>query len=357
MKINYHDNIQKLSQESYIYIYGSGTFARSFYHSIKVFRPDIRILGFINSNETGKIYGIPIIFVDNFNQKGTEYDNIIVCTDQAHWKEIVDKLNENKLDNFLINTYWDYDVFGKKDLNKYKKYESYFDRVRDIFSKERDILVWDMLTSSMKLQNINNLLQFDKIKQKVSNYDAYINLLKGDVVINGGASFGSESIYFEKQVGSEGLVYAFDPNIDSGSENSECIKSIPQVLWSKSTSVHFRLDGSRSMIVESGNGDIKVSAITIDDFAEKKSLNTVDLIKLDVEGAEIEVLSGATEVIKKFRPILAISIYHKFEHFFEIPLLINDLVQDYTFHIECFNSYAIDTMFFAVPNEKNKVIS
>jgi FkbM family methyltransferase len=350
MKHNFHDNIQYLKEGAQIYIYGCGTFGRSFYYSIKTYRPDIQILGFVNSTQSGELYGKPVICINDFNQDELYCDYIIICTDQSYWEEIIDKLDEKQLLKYLVNIYWDFDIFGKKTLDKYNNYDQYIGQIRNIFSSEDDFLTWDRLTSSMRLQNIKNLLAVGNNKQKTVNYKKYIKLQKGGVVINGGASFGKESIFFADQVGDNGVVYAFDPNINSDS-GYKCIKNIPMVLWNMSECVNFRVDGSRSMIVNNESGDVKIHSTTIDDFVIENLLKQVDLIKLDVEGVELEVLEGAVNTIKKFRPALAISIYHKFEHFFEIPLLIDRLVDDYTFHIECFNSYAIDTIFFAIPNE------
>ena len=92
--------------------------------------------------------------------------------------------------------------------------------------------------------------------------------------------------------------------------------------------------------------------ITIDDFVNNQHLNRLDFIKLDVEGAEMNVLRGGVDSILKFRPGLAISIYHKLEDFFEIPLLIDELFTNYVYYIDYFNPYCIDTILFAVPIEK-----
>ena len=82
-----------------------------------------------------------------------------------------------------------------------------------------------------------------------------------------------------------------------------------------------------SEIFNTGEGE-EVEVITLDEFVEENNFE-VGLIKLDVEGYELEVLTGAKETVKKFKPVMAISIYHRGQDFFEIPKLVKNLVPEY----------------------------
>ena len=53
--------------------------------------------------------------------------------------------------------------------------------------------------------------------------------------------------------------------------------------------------------------------VTLDYYVEEHDLPSIDFIKLDVEGAELDVLKGAAQSIRKWKPKLAISAYHKHE--------------------------------------------
>lgn len=54
-----------------------------------------------------------------------------------------------------------------------------------------------------------------------------------------------------------------------------------------------------------------VEMLTIDEFCLRHFFREVDFIKVDVEGSEVELVEGAVNTIKKFRPKLAIAVYHK----------------------------------------------
>jgi FkbM family methyltransferase len=52
----------------------------------------------------------------------------------------------------------------------------------------------------------------------------------------------------------------------------------------------------------------EVDVVTVDDFLQGER---TDFIKMDVEGNEEKVLNGAKKTIKQFKPILALSAYHR----------------------------------------------
>ena len=350
----YLQSLQSLKPNSRIYIYGSGVFGRAFLFSIRAFRPDIQIMGFIDSFNNGMVLELPVIKVDDFYTVMNNYDNIILCANPMYWNEMINNLNENNIEKYFVNIYWDFDLYGKKDKTKYNKYKHLIHEVQNLLFYEEDKKIWDMITSSMKIQNIKVLLDYWKKHNKKIDYGKYVPLKKGAIVINGGASFGKETHYFARKVGKQGVIYAFDPKIAKDAQvNNKSIINNPMVLWDQTTKVSFREDNSRSMIIKRKEENaIEVQATTVDDFVKTSLLKRLDLIKLDVEGAELNVLRGGEDSIRKFRPSLAISIYHKYEHFFQIPLYINDLVKDYVFHIDCFNPYCVDTILFAIPIER-----
>ena len=69
---------------------------------------------------------------------------------------------------------------------------------------------------------------------------------------------------------------------------------------------------------------------------------------MDIEGAEIEALQGAQNTIKKYKPTLAISLYHKPEHLFTIPLLINSWNLGYKFYIRSHGNNLLETVLYCV---------
>lgn len=93
------------------------------------------------------------------------------------------------------------------------------------------------------------------------------------------------------------------------------------------------------------DGSIKVRKVCLDDILKGKKAT---FIKFDLEGAELEALEGAKETIKKWKPKMAISIYHKNEDIFEIPLYLMDIMPTYKFYLRHYLSVLPETVLYAV---------
>lgn len=121
-------------------------------------------------------------------------------------------------------------------------------------------------------------------------------------VIVGGAYFGDQSIPIAKLIEkNNGVVHAFDLNemqCNTLQENASLnhlknIKSVHSGLWNDSNT-YLNLSDTDDLAFATPSSDInKSNTITIDEYVEKNSLGSVDLIMLDIEGSEFNVLLGA----------------------------------------------------------------
>jgi hypothetical protein len=69
---------------------------------------------------------------------------------------------------------------------------------------------------------------------------------------------------------------------------------------------------------------------------------------MDVEGFELKALKGASSTIAKFRPKLAISLYHKPEDFFEIPIYLKSYYPFYRLYLDHYTIHAEETVLYAI---------
>ncbi|WP_259083384.1 FkbM family methyltransferase [Salinibacter ruber] len=123
---------------------------------------------------------------------------------------------------------------------------------------------------------------------------------------------------------SEGTVYSFEMDEDNvkrlrsnvelnNQTESVCIEqlaltdSVGQVRYSKhpgEQSVTYGLSGRG----DRGNMQVEVSSTTVDAYCRNR-VETVDLLKVDVEGGELKVLRGALETLHQFHPDLLVEVH------------------------------------------------
>jgi FkbM family methyltransferase len=141
------------------------------------------------------------------------------------------------------------------------------------------------------------------------------HVVPGTTVLDVGAHIGSLTIPFARMVGSEGHVYAFEPQKKVFRELVYNVKlnqlinvtplrfavsSDPGIIEMTSETRH---DGRVRIARQQQGGDV-AEARTIDSFG----FSNVSVFKIDVEGHEINVLRGAEELIKTFHPVILIEI-------------------------------------------------
>jgi FkbM family methyltransferase len=190
-------------------------------------------------------------------------------------------------------------------------------------------------------------------KQYFYNRDGIsIEPVKGDYLVDGGACLGDTAIVFANKVGSEGCVYSFDPIWDhlqvldyNAKQNSNLnIKIMPYGL----SDFDFFCEPLRLNSYDPGfkaiGNDLPMR--TIDSLVIDGEIERVDFLKLDVEGAELAALKGAGGTIRKFNPKMGISIYHRPNDIFELPLYIRENFPKYKIYIDHYTIYNEETVMY-----------
>ncbi|PMP70800.1 MAG: hypothetical protein C0176_00285 [Mesoaciditoga sp.] len=161
----------------------------------------------------------------------------------------------------------------------------------------------------------------------------------GDIVLDVGVYVGDTSFWFRKYVGENGKVYAFEPSsynfkiLEENVKQNKVKNIFPRKMALSDKETILSLKGTGVGGALSLTGDEKVKVTTIDKFVEDQKIDCVDFIKMDIEGAELGALKGGENTIKKFKPKLAICVYHKGEDLITIPEYIKSLNKDYKFYL------------------------
>jgi FkbM family methyltransferase len=180
-----------------------------------------------------------------------------------------------------------------------------------------------------------------------------------EIFIDGGAYNMATSIDFINWCNGEyDYIYAFEPNLNSYKnckdiiQNNDVFMKENQItiynkgLFDKTTQLKFNsLPVVPSGAFVSSDGKETIDTVSIDEVLDGKP---VTFIKLDIEGSELAALAGAKDTITKWKPRMAVCIYHKPSDVIDISLFILSLVPDYKLYIRHYSTYKWETVLYCV---------
>ncbi|MBK8237379.1 MAG: FkbM family methyltransferase [Deltaproteobacteria bacterium] len=189
----------------------------------------------------------------------------------------------------------------------------------------------------------------------------------GMVIVNGGVQEGFELPYFAALTGGDLRVISADPSgFDRLSGFARpIVEALPgafvevrEALWSHGGRVRLPITDDGTVLSQYKDRnlhhfeEVEFPCTSVDGLVAAQRLERVDLVKLDVEGAEPAVIDGMTATLARHRPQLAISIYHWPEHMWELPLRLAAMLDDYDFHVRHYSYGRWECILYAVPRER-----
>ena len=151
------------------------------------------------------------------------------------------------------------------------------------------------------------------------------------IVIDCGAYDGGTAVRF---VNMGCKVYAFEPGKDMFDVARKVAEEKNFVVENFGLGSHehtANFDAKLRAISNDAQQSDDVAIKTLDNYVGEKNLPRVDFIKMDVEGSELDILKGAAVTIAKYKPILALSAYHKLDDFWTLMNFVKSIRPDYEF--------------------------
>ncbi len=153
------------------------------------------------------------------------------------------------------------------------------------------------------------------------------------VIIDCGANVGLSALYFSRNyTNAKVIAYEADTNVFKCLTDNILISRMSNVVginkavWINNEGVSFSVEGADGGAVSSNKNakTISVESISLVDILAAHQ--SVDLLKIDIEGAEVEVIRSAKEVLKKCKNIFV--EYHSFkgqpQYLHEILSILSD---------------------------------
>ncbi|TXJ20084.1 FkbM family methyltransferase [Brachyspira aalborgi] len=336
-------DIDKIIEKEGVSLFGAGQYGE--FVSEYLIKNGYKINCFIdnNPNKHGtKINNIEIVSKDSDQSKNSK---VLFITARHTVNEIIkqNKINYNKL--IFFDKY-----FVIKNFNKLLDFRNgLFD---DKSIKVFDVLIYSKIFGDGSyLKNVNEDNQYFCLSKFKSFNDK-------DIYVDVGAYVGDtieKFIYLNSAIFSK--IYAFEIGkkqfralntrikrlIKEWAIDNDKITLINAGISNKNGSMFINNDSIITSNSLSSRGNYKVKVFSIDDYLKNKPIT---FLKADIEGEEFNMLKGAVNTIKNYKPKMAISVYHKPDDLLTIPEFIKNLVPEYKFALRHHNITFNETVLY-----------
>ncbi len=259
------------------------------------------------------------------------------------------------------------ECIGRRDGIRYK---AQFDRAVQVLSEDSDKYLYRRLLAA-RMGSAEDIFYFflEQVPEKELTERQYLDHVKIghiEVILDGGLHDTFTVGKFISEMRELKEIYTFDPVACDGAnllraaalKNGVVFEIQPLALWRRCGTRGFLIDQmdrqASTLDFDPKNGQdgiVEVQTITVDKFFRLRLLKKVDFIKLDIEGAELDALRGSLRTIRRCRPQLAVSIYHKITDLFEIPIFLSDSLRNYQFCLGHYSGSFSDTVLYCIPRE------
>jgi FkbM family methyltransferase len=352
---------------SFLTIYGTGLAAQTVYESLKSL--GIQVKCFCESGtENGKkeYLGLPV----KTQAEIPSNSRCLICANPEYGIE-------KRLENYGI---FDWRYIDPEILKLYASDKNYFSRVRKMIDdneakikrvrksladeKSKDVL--DTILSHRCDPDIKKTYEMcteqyfgNDLIHEIEEYDFVdCGAYNGDTLRRFVGQLNDPKEYFKNHT-----YHAFEADANNVMEiehyckehGYEHVKIHQAAVWNgQQKELFFETDdneiavGGKAGVESNMENAIKIKAESLDDALAGEN---VDMVIMDIEGAEPEALKGAKQIIKQQAPVLAISVYHKLEHLWEIPLQIQALNENYKLYLRHHRWNMHDTVCYAINRE------
>ena len=348
-----------------IIIWGTGNYGKFICNLLKSFNMSKNIKGFCNTyHDDSKVVYVEDVLVFSPKSAIAKYPNAVYIIASDYADDILEYIKNSEFS--FIETY-----VSDRYTNLLEKQLIYYSYAPDPKTVVGFNYTWfdlyNQLDQSGKLQECKSiifpLLEDDKSRTILQNrfdsfltgnisyveknvvdpnqyfFDECFKLSDEEVLFDCGGFTGDTVLDFIKLTqGKYKKVISFEPD----EKNFQKLESLVEKHGLQGVEIKKQATGSKNGkigFVSSGNMGAKV----IDNQIEGNIVEVVALdnyqnecptiIKMDIEGFELEALKGAENIIRTLKPKLVICIYHKTLDFYDIPMYLKSLVPEYRFKL------------------------
>lgn len=241
------------------------------------------------------------------------------------------------------------DMWGTLDVTE-NRYDVITNRVKEL-KEHREDFIWlydrlgDWRSKIVLCSMLYNWITFDldyidvmKERNFADYYD--LDLVKCDdqeVVVDLGAWIGDSVEGYINVYGKYRKIYCYEIDASSMEEMKKNLNKYSGIEYrnkavgSKNSMGGYAVCNPQSTInrITDDPAGEEIEIVSLDEDIREK----ITLIKMDIEGAEQDALTGCIRHIREEKPKLLISVYHNNEDIWKIPKMIYDMNEDYQFYL------------------------
>lgn len=321
-----------------------------------------------NSKEKQKQlkHGLPVLSLENAVE---QYPDAVICLASMYWHEIKDQIKKinpvmsERTYNILSSMNWETlsRLYISCEEEYIREHILEFEEMYMTLADERSRSTFENLLNYRLTRfdhYIENIKSNDKTYLDYSILDSQsIAQICDGIIIDGGAFDGDTVKFFVEELGNKCKrleIHAYEistANCDKirslQVENHITIKAYNNALW-KQSDQFLSWNGeelSGRVDVDNKNCENVTKTKCLDDYGNQR----ISFIKLDVEGAEREVLTGAKNIIERYHPFMAISAYHLQDDFLYLYDILKQYQNHYKFYLRHYLYSSGETVLYAVP--------
>ena len=313
--------------------------------------------------KSGDIFmGIPAFPPNEYSPTEEEKkDSVVVVTvgkTEYHY-EIFNDLRKLGFKNILLaNDIYEYHLHYAPPEVEEKGYKYFLE------NKDNILHCLDILADNLSRRILYHLIRTHMLRQPIpipnrpvdeQYFPLDINLSKGYLrVINCGAYNGDMVRRLNKRFGKVDAIACFEP--DSGNfqllvdylvkkhdQIASSIIAFPCGVFSHECQLRFASSNKTNSSI-SDKGESIIQCVALDHVLPNFRPT---FLQMDIEGAVLAAITGSENLIREYKPDLAICVYHTPSHIWEIPLYINSLNLNYRFYLRNYTSFVSETVFYA----------
>jgi FkbM family methyltransferase len=268
---------------------------------------------------------------------------------------ILDELNLAHVDYYSFQEYSGLPVkpviFWHGFREDFRRHRAKYDWIYDRLADEESRSVLSRLAHFRLSGHVAYMEGFEDAQYR-QYFEEFLDLQRtGEVFVDVGGFDGETSLEFIRRCPQFKVIHFFEPDEANLAKAKENLSPYPNVefhrlgLSDRRQLLKFQSEGSRSKVIEGGDGEIKVDRI--DNIVRE----TYTFLKMDIEGGEVDALAGAKESITKYRPRIAVSVYHRGDDLWRIPEQILSYNSGYSVHLRHYTEGIVETVMFFVPEK------